>query len=339
MKNLLIDPPPTVFLPLQLSSIEVGNIICGYVYKIESYGVIINFGGKVRGLALKSELSDYFIKNISDFYEVNQSVICSVLEINNETNHLILSLKRSKLLNVPDYVSPFFKEKQLLANSNPDLNYLNYPIGKTIRGKILFNKDYGIIISLDNNVTGLALKPYHTYNVGVEIDTEIDCCILDIDQANQIVYVTLRNEYINNNITDLSLINKTINNKETVNATVLNVKNDDTMILSVPSLNNVIVVTSLISYNILHSKYNDYEIGKTIPIILYSISEEKNHKILFGSVKFNPEGDKSSYNPKKRQYSIETSRSVLPSSTIKIGEVYKAKIITIYSQSVFLYYF
>lgn len=343
MKPLLLSPPPTTFFPINLSSISVGNILCGYIYKIEEFGVIVHFGGNVHGLVLKSELNDFYVKNISDYYELYQTVMCNVLEIDSDNKKLLLSLKLSKLIGRHgDYITPMLKEKMLLLNNknaeDSVINYKNYPIGSIIQGTVIYNKEYGIILAIGNNVTGLALKPYHNHNVAVEIGSKIDCCVLDIDITNQVVYVTLRKEFVENNNEKMNnkVLQKTISNKESVNGIVLHKKDDDTMILSLPSFNNIFTITSLVEYNILHSKYNNVEIGSTVPVIILNEMKGVKPLLLVSTIESDFMKDNNYINPKKRKrvYSMEKSRPMLPSKTIEIGEIYKAKILTLHPQHV-----
>lgn len=349
MKPLLLSPPPTTFFPINLSSISVGNILCGYIYKIEDFGVIVHFGGNVHGLVLKSELNDFYVKNISDYYELYQTVMCSVLEIDVENKKLLLSLKLSKLTETAhgDYINSMLKEKMLLLNNkNAEeslINYKNYPIGSVVQGTVIYNKEYGVILNLGENVTGLALKPYHIHDVAVEIGFKIDCCVLDIDTVNQVVYVSLRKEFIinnnnkdNNKISNNKVLQKTINNKESVNSVVLYKKDDDTMLLSLPSFNNVFTITSLVEYNILHSKYNNVEIGSTVPVVILNEMKGVKPLLLVSTIESDFMKENNYINPKKRKrvYSMEKSRPTLQSKTIEIGKIYKAKILALYPQHV-----
>ena len=71
-----------------------GNIHHGVVSSVHSYGCIVHFFNKVRGLVLKSELSStHVVRDPSIEFWVGQPVECRVVESESEAQKLLLSLK------------------------------------------------------------------------------------------------------------------------------------------------------------------------------------------------------------------------------------------------------
>lgn len=72
---------------------KVGNIIKGTVTGIEKYGVFVNIDSTYTGLIHISEVSEDYVKNIHDYVKVGETIYCQILEVNEETHQLKLSIK------------------------------------------------------------------------------------------------------------------------------------------------------------------------------------------------------------------------------------------------------
>ena len=79
-----------------MAQYKVGKIVKGNITGIEKYGIFVNLDNYYSGLIHISELSDSFVKNTNDFGKVGDTVYAKVLEVDEATNHLKLSLKDIK---------------------------------------------------------------------------------------------------------------------------------------------------------------------------------------------------------------------------------------------------
>lgn len=70
-----------------------GKIIRGTVTAIEPYGAFVSCDDYYTGLIHISEITENYVKNINDYLNVGEIVYCKILEIDNETGHLKLSIK------------------------------------------------------------------------------------------------------------------------------------------------------------------------------------------------------------------------------------------------------
>ncbi len=76
-----------------MTKYEKGNIVKGTVTGIESYGVFISFDQFYSGLIHISELSHSFVKDVHDFVNIGDQIYVEILEVDEESNHLKLSIK------------------------------------------------------------------------------------------------------------------------------------------------------------------------------------------------------------------------------------------------------
>lgn len=75
-----------------MEKLEVGDIVSGTVTGIEDYGIFVNVN-KYNGLIHISELSHNFVKKVSDFAKIGDSIDVKILEIDKTKNQLKLSIK------------------------------------------------------------------------------------------------------------------------------------------------------------------------------------------------------------------------------------------------------
>lgn len=70
-----------------------GDIVKGIVSGIEPYGIFIKIDEDYSGLIHISEISNRFVRNISDYVEQNEIINVKILDIDVSTNHMNLSIK------------------------------------------------------------------------------------------------------------------------------------------------------------------------------------------------------------------------------------------------------
>ena len=73
-----------------------GAVVKGTVVSIKPYGAFISLEDNVNGLLHISEITDSFVSDVNKYVKVGQSIDLKVLDIDDETNHVKLSLKAVK---------------------------------------------------------------------------------------------------------------------------------------------------------------------------------------------------------------------------------------------------
>lgn len=73
-----------------------GKVIKGTVTGIETYGVFMSFDEYYTGLIHISEISKGFVQNITDFVNVGDYIYVEIIDIDEENQHLRLSIKNIK---------------------------------------------------------------------------------------------------------------------------------------------------------------------------------------------------------------------------------------------------
>lgn len=149
----------------ELNNINVNDVLEGTIEDVRNYGLLIKFNYNF-GLARINELSHRHIDNINDEFKKGDKIEVKVIK--KENNKLLLS---RKALLLTDY--EIFKKE--------------HKIGETIEGEVVQKLPYGIVLKLNDYVTGLLHKSEYSWNPDdnfdayVKIGSKVKVAILNID--------------------------------------------------------------------------------------------------------------------------------------------------------------
>lgn len=82
---------------------QIGDIIEGVVTGLTEYGAFIEIDDIYSGLIHISEISKSYVKSIEDYVSIGESILCEVLDIDQEKHHMKLSIKDINYKLVPRY--------------------------------------------------------------------------------------------------------------------------------------------------------------------------------------------------------------------------------------------
>ncbi|OAA71534.1 Nucleic acid-binding, OB-fold-like protein [Cordyceps fumosorosea ARSEF 2679] len=124
-----------------IAELSAGNIVRGFVKNVADKGLFVLLGGQVSALVKISNLSDRYLKEWKDQFQVDQVVKGRIISIDNATKQMELSLKSSVV--DEDYTPPIM--------------YKDISVGQVVTGKVRKVEEFGAFILVDNsaNVSGL----------------------------------------------------------------------------------------------------------------------------------------------------------------------------------------
>jgi S1 RNA binding domain protein len=103
-------------------SLKAGAIVDGTVKTITSFGAFIDLGDGLTGLVHISEISDDYVKTVTDYLEEQQKVKVKILSIDEENKKITLSIKKAESfqkiqpkqadLSFEDRLSKFLKDSE-----------------------------------------------------------------------------------------------------------------------------------------------------------------------------------------------------------------------------------
>lgn len=147
-------------------AMETQDVLTGTITNITEFGIFIDLGG-VEGLAHISELSWKRVSDPNDLFRLGDELDVMVLELDNETNRVSLSIKRLQL-------NPWETVKD------------QFPPGLSISGFVINVVKFGAFVRLENGLEGLI----HISEMSLD-DTSSPWDILDNDQAVTVEVVTV----------------------------------------------------------------------------------------------------------------------------------------------------
>lgn len=124
-----------------LSHVSAGDVVRGFVKNVSDKGLFVLLGGQVTALVKISNLSDRFLKEWKDAFQIDQLVKGRVIAVDTATKHVELSLKSSVV--DEDYTPP--------------ITISDIKEGQIVTGKVRKVEEFGAFILVDNssNVSGL----------------------------------------------------------------------------------------------------------------------------------------------------------------------------------------
>lgn len=72
---------------------EKDKIITGYVTGIEPYGIFVNLDDYYNGLIHISEISDDYVRNVSDYVMIGEKIKTKIIDIDKKNHQIKLSIK------------------------------------------------------------------------------------------------------------------------------------------------------------------------------------------------------------------------------------------------------
>ena len=162
-----------------LGGLEVGQTRAGVVKNITSFGAFVDLGG-IDGLLHKTDMSWKKVNQPSEIVSIGDEIDVLVIGVDLEKEKVSLGLKQ----NTPN---PWdgIEEK--------------YPIGSTVKGKVVNIVNYGAFLELEEGVEGLihvSEMSWTRRNVApskfVTKDDEIEAIVLDITKSSRRVSLGLK---------------------------------------------------------------------------------------------------------------------------------------------------
>ena len=86
----------TVQAPQGFEQASLGSLVRGFIKQASSFGVFVEFLNGFTALSPKAHLSDLFVSDPRNQFELGQSVIAKVIGLDQDKKQVTLSLKQSE---------------------------------------------------------------------------------------------------------------------------------------------------------------------------------------------------------------------------------------------------
>ncbi|OVA06347.1 Ribosomal protein S1 [Macleaya cordata] len=270
-------------LPLDVAQVHPHSVVHGYVCNLIEAGCFVRFLGRLTGFSPKNKAIDDQRADISEAFDIGQSVRSHVLTVNSETSRTTLSLKQSSCFSTDaSFIQGYFllEEKiakmQMSDSKNLDFKWVEkFNIGSVIEGVIHDNKEFGVVLSFKehNDVFGF-ITHYQLGGMNVERGSIVRAMVLDISKSERLVDLSLKPELVCR-VNEDGADNKTLKKKrkrdksmelelhQTVNAIVEIVK-ENYLVLSIPDFSHAIGYASIADYNTQKLPHKHFVNGQSV---------------------------------------------------------------------------
>ncbi|KAK7751330.1 rRNA biogenesis protein rrp5 [Diatrype stigma] len=179
-----------------ISQLNNGDITRGFVKNVSDKGLFVTLGGDVTAMVKISDLSDKFLKDWKDHYQVDQIVKGRIISVDPAVGHVQMSLKSS-------VVDKSYK---------PLINYYDLHKGQTVTGTVRKVEEFGAFILVDGsaNVSGLchrsemAENPVDDARKLFNEGDAVKAIVLKVDQQKKRVNFGLKPSYFEDEDSDMS---------------------------------------------------------------------------------------------------------------------------------------
>lgn len=72
---------------------KVGDIVRGVVTGIENYGIFLLIDNEINGLIHISELSELFVRDVSEYANLNETINAKIIEYDKQNKKMKLTIK------------------------------------------------------------------------------------------------------------------------------------------------------------------------------------------------------------------------------------------------------
>ncbi|GDX79814.1 30S ribosomal protein S1 [Deltaproteobacteria bacterium] len=162
-----------------LKSLKVNAVMLGTIKNITDYGAFVDLGG-IDGLLHITDMSYGRIQHPSEMFEVGAQIEVKVLRYDEDSGRVSLGYK------------------QIRPDPWEDAEY-KYPVGATIRGRVVSLPDYGAFVELEDGIEGLVHISEMTWNKRVKTPSKlvnigdiVEARVLGIDLENRRISLGMR---------------------------------------------------------------------------------------------------------------------------------------------------
>uniref|UniRef100_A0A3B5AQX1 Programmed cell death 11 n=1 Tax=Stegastes partitus TaxID=144197 RepID=A0A3B5AQX1_9TELE len=208
-QNIILTKKPTVRWSLEeglaakdFSEITVGTQLFGWIKNIMSYGVFVEFPYGLVGLAPKSAMTDKFLSDTTAAFQLGQTVIAKVTNLDEEKRRFLVTLKISEVIspqgdNQTRLINGLQERKavgEMLArtgNSELRQHLAALSVGEKLKLTVDTVKEGATFISDDLTGATIQATKHHIMGVNLTEGQKVTAVVLHVDILSACVHVSI----------------------------------------------------------------------------------------------------------------------------------------------------
>lgn len=209
-KNITLTKKPTVRWSLEegvvakdFSEITVGLQLVGWIKNIMPYGVFVEFPYGLFGLAPKSAMTDKFIRDTTNTFQVGQTVIAKVTNLDEEKRRFLVTLKiseaispqgdaQTRLINGLQERRAVTEMLVMKDNSELQQQLAALSVGQKLKLTVDTVNDTGATFKSDGLIGATILaNKHHMMGVKLTEGQKVGAVVLHVDMLSACVHVSI----------------------------------------------------------------------------------------------------------------------------------------------------
>lgn len=214
-QSITLTKKPTVRWSLEegvvakdFSEITVGMQLIGWIKNIMSYGVFVEFPYGLVGLSPKSAMTDKFLSDTTIAFQMGQTVIAKVTNLDEEKKRFLVTLKISEVItpegDAQTRLINGLQERRavtemLAMRDNSDLRQqlTALTVGQKLKLTVDTVKDSGAVFKSDDLVGAtIQATKHHVMGVSLTSGQKVTAVILHVDILSSCVHVSILSKLV-----------------------------------------------------------------------------------------------------------------------------------------------
>lgn len=194
-----------ISVPNKVADLLPGQIVAGYIFKVESYGVMVRFRGELTALVPRPNVADRFVSTPEGLFTVGDSIRCVIQRVDLARERVIATFKSAVVgpsTGTSNFLRAFLREGSLTAHlmattagkSLP--NWKKFPPGSVVSGTVSSIESYGVVLTATDQTTMMLARGIHSKPENIAVGQIIKVLVLDVDNKNRVLDVTMDEELI-----------------------------------------------------------------------------------------------------------------------------------------------
>ncbi|XP_031396337.1 rRNA biogenesis protein RRP5 isoform X3 [Punica granatum] len=269
-------------LPSEISEIHPNIVVHGFVCNLIETGCFVRFLGRLTGFSPRKKATDDLRADLSEAFFVGQSVRSEILDVDNETGRITVSLKQSTCSSTDSsLIEGYFQSEEKIAklqlsdSNGSELEWgEGFKIGSIIEGRIQEAKDFGVVVSFDKYNDVFGFITHYQSGSSMEVGSTVRAVVLDVSKREHLVDLSIKPELVKQfdkeNSSSQSQkqkrkreASKSLEVHQTVTAVVEIVK-ENYLVLSVPEYNSAIGFAMIYDYNTQKFPKKQFSSGQSV---------------------------------------------------------------------------
>lgn len=208
-QSIILTKKPTVRWSMEeglfakdFSEITVGSQLFGWIKNIMSYGVFVEFPYGLVGLAPKSAMTDKFLSDTTTAFQLGQTVIAKVTNLDEEKRRFLVTLKNSEIISpqgdTQTRLINGLQERRavtemLAGRGNDELrqNLAALSVGQKLKLTVDTVKEGATFISDDLAGATIQATKHHIMGVNLTEAQKVIAVVLHVDVLSSCVHVSI----------------------------------------------------------------------------------------------------------------------------------------------------